>query len=304
MTDTAPMIRPALRRYSGLVLRPERWDAYEPRRGDIIVCTPSKSGTTWTQTMLAMLLHRGADLPAKLPMLSPWIDADLGIPADDVFAAVAAQNGRRVVKTHTPLDGFPVWDGVTVITVYRHPLDVFFSLRKHYANMTIGRQDDPMRQPLPESIHNFLCGALDREEYGSRTLESVAGHYVETLQTDRRPRPAMLHYADMMADRRRAVGLLAEIADIEIDETLTDVVVEASSFGAMKAKAADFAPAGGTGLFRTDDGFFDSAQSQKWLGQITQDELDLYEKRLAELIPDASARAWLQYGNRSKPTAG
>ena len=114
----------------------------------------------------------------------------------------------------------------------------------------------------------------------------------------------MLHYADMMADRRRAVGLLAEIADIEIDETLTDVVVEASSFGAMKAKAADFAPAGGTGLFRTDDGFFDSAQSQKWLGQITQDELDLYEKRLAELIPDASARAWLQYGNRSKPTAG
>jgi hypothetical protein len=237
-------------------------------------------------------------------MLSPWIDADLGIPADEVFAALEAQTGRRVIKTHTPLDGFPDWDGVSVITVYRHPLDVFFSLRKHYANMTVGRPDDPMRQPLPASIKNFLCGALDREDYSSRTLESVAGHYVETLQTDRRPRPAMLHYADMMADRRRAVAQIAEIVDIEIEDTLLDVVLEGSSFGAMKAKAAEFAPAGGTGLFKTDAGFFDSARSQKWLGQMSQDELDLFEKRLADLIPDASARAWLQYGNRSKPTAG
>jgi len=36
---------------------------------------------------------------------------------------------------------------------------------------------------------------------------------------------------------------------------------------------------------------------------MTQDALDLYETRLADLIPDAEARAWLQYGNRSKPTA-
>lgn len=303
MTDPAPMIRPAKLRYSGQITRPERWETYEPRRGDIIVCTPSKSGTTWTQTMLAMLLHRGPGLPMKLPVLSPWVDADLGIPASCVSAALGAQTGRRVVKTHTPLDGFPVWDAVTVITVYRHPLDVYFSLRKHYANMTVGREDEPMLRPLPDSIHNFLCGGLDRKDYSSRTLESVAGHYVETLQTDRRPRPAMLHYADMIADGRRAVGRLAEMADIDADEALIDVVAEASSFGSMKAKAADFAPAGGTGFFRTDGDFFDSAQSQKWLGQITQEALDLYKTRLAELIPDAEARAWLQYGSRSKPTA-
>jgi hypothetical protein len=303
MTETAPMLRPALRRYSGLIPRPERWEGFEPRHGDIIVCTPSKSGTTWTQTMLAMLLQRGADLPMKLPMLSPWIDADLGIPADEVFAALAAQSGRRVIKTHTPLDGFPVWDGVTVITVYRHPLDVFFSLRKHYANMTVGRPDDPMRQPLPASIQNFLCGALDREDYSSRTLESVAGHYLETLQSDRQPRPAMLHYADMMADPRGAVAQIAEIAGIEVDDTLLDVVVEASSFGAMKANAADFAPAGGTGLFKTDAEFFDSGQSRKWIGQVTEEALDLYDARLADLIPDAAARDWLQYGSGSKPAA-
>jgi hypothetical protein len=36
---------------------------------------------------------------------------------------------------------------------------------------------------------------------------------------------------------------------------------------------------------------------------MTEDALDLFETRLADLIPDAKARAWLQYGDRSDPTA-
>jgi len=301
MTNSAPMIRPALRRYSGQIPRPERWATFTPRRGDIIVCTPSKSGTTWTQTILAMLLHRGPDLPMKIPVLSPWIDADLGIPEGEVSAALDAQSGRRVVKTHTPLDGFPFWDGVTVVTVYRHPLDVFFSLRKHYANMTITRDGDPMLWPLHDSVRSFLLGKLDREDYSSKTLDSVASHYVQTLETDRKPMPAMLHYSDMTTDRRHTVAHLAEIAEIDADDALIDAVVEATSFAAMKAKAADFVPAGGTGLFRSDGRFFDSGQSQKWRGKIDEEVLELHAQRLAELIPDAGARDWLQYGSRAGP---
>ena len=301
MTNAAPMIGPARRRYSGQISTPERWATYRPRRGDIIVCTPSKSGTTWTQTILAMLLHRGPDLPMKIPVLSPWIDADLGIPESEVSAALEAQDGRRVVKTHTPLDGFPVWDGVTVVTVYRHPLDVFFSLRKHYANMTIARDGDPMLGPVQDSLRSFLLGRLDREDYSSKTLDSVASHYVQTLETDRTPRPAMLHYSDMTADRRNAVARLAEIAQIDADDALIDTIVEATSFASMKAKAADFVPAGGTGFFRSDGHFFDSGQSQKWLGQLDEKDLDLFDQRLAELIPEAGARGWLQHGSPARP---
>lgn len=303
MTNPAPMIKPARRRYSGQIPCPERWASFAPRRGDIIVCTPSKSGTTWTQTILAMLLHRGPDLPMKMPVLSPWIDADLGIPESEVSAALSAQKGRRVVKTHTPLDGFSDWEGVTVVTVYRHPLDVYFSLRKHYANMTITRDDDPMVRPLPESIHSFLCGKLDLEDYSSKTLESIAAHFCETLQTDRTPGPDMLHYADMIADSRQAVVRLAEIAKIDADDELIDVVAKATSFGSMKAKAADYAPAGGTGLFRSDSNFFDSAQSRKWQGRMTQEALALYDGRLSKLIPDAKTRSWLQFGDAGQPSA-
>lgn len=126
VTNPAPVIAPAELIHRGEPIRPECWETWVPNKGDILVCTPSKCGTTWTQTILAMLIHGGAELPAKLPILSPWVDADLGVPANEVAKALAAQKGRRVVKTHTPADGFPIWDGLTVIAVYRHPLDVFF----------------------------------------------------------------------------------------------------------------------------------------------------------------------------------
>ena len=152
MTSPAPVIAPAERFYRGERTRPERWDTWVPNKGDILVCTPPKCGTTWTQTMLPMLVHGGEELPDKLPVLSPSVEADLGVPASEVAEALAAQKGRRVIKTHAPADGFPIWEGVTVIAVYRHPLDVFFSFRKHTTNMNDASDDDPYKWPVPRSI--------------------------------------------------------------------------------------------------------------------------------------------------------
>ena len=78
MTSPAKVIAPAERIYRGGITRPERWATWVPNKGDILVCTPPKCGTTWTQTILAMLVHGGAELPAKLPVLSPWVDAAWG----------------------------------------------------------------------------------------------------------------------------------------------------------------------------------------------------------------------------------
>ena len=102
MTNDAFVLSPARRTYRGEITDPGRWATWTPREGDILVCTPPKCGTTWTQTILAMLVHGGPELPQKLPDLSPWVDADLGVPAKDVAAELARQRGRRVVKTHTP----------------------------------------------------------------------------------------------------------------------------------------------------------------------------------------------------------
>ena len=53
-----------------------------------------------------MLLAGRAEIPQRIGVVSPWVDSVLG-EAETVRADLAAQPGRRVVKTHTPADGFP-----------------------------------------------------------------------------------------------------------------------------------------------------------------------------------------------------
>ena len=296
MTDPARILAPALRRYRGSRTDPDRWGTWVPRDGDILVCTPPKCGTTWSQTILAMLIHGGPDLPEKLPVLSPWVDADLGVAADEVQAALAAQTGRRVVKTHTPADGFPVWEGVAVIAVYRHPLDVFFSLRKHLANMKDLADDDPGLAAISQSLRTFIDGEASLEDFDRDSLATVSLHYRETVGSGRLPDLKLFHYADMLRDGRRTVADLAHAAGIEADAALIDRVAEATSFGEMKANAAQYAPVGGTGFWKSDSNFFDSGSSRKWEGQLSEDELNLYDARLAALLPDDQARAWLENG--------
>lgn len=296
MTRPARQIRPARATYSGGATDPARWAAWTPREGDILVCTPPKCGTTWTQTMLMMLVNGGPDLPDTVGALSPWIDANIGLPFEEVSAALDRQPGRRVVKTHTPADGFPLFEGVTVISVFRHPLDLFFSLRKHVANtVSVPEVDLPFLDPVPDNLRFFLTQEADRADWGRETLAKVALHYRMTACEDHGPGLHVAHYADMLRDGRAAVARLAGAIGID-DDALIDTVAKATSFGAMKARAASYAPIAGIGYWRSDAGFFDSASSRKWEGKLTGADLAAYSERLADLLPDAAARSWLENG--------
>jgi aryl sulfotransferase len=221
---------------------------------------------------------------------------DLGVPPREVAEALAAQKGRRVVKTHTPADGFPIWEGVTVVSVYRHPLDVFFSLRKHTANRSEIGDDDLTGWPLPRSIRAYVSNVSDNNNFGQETLMSMVMHYANTVLSGRLPNLKVFHYSDMVRDGRRTVEALAAAAGIEASARVIDKVTKATAFGAMKAKAADYAPVGGTGFWKNDANFFDSASSKKWDGKLSDEELSLYRGRLEELIPDVWARDWLEGG--------
>lgn len=296
----ARMLAPALRSYRGSGTRPERWSTWSPRVGDILVCTPPKCGTTWTQTMLTMLVYGGPDaLPDRVPVLSPWVDADLGVPAEEVAAALAAQEGRRVVKTHTPADGFPLWEGVAVVSIYRHPLDVFFSLRPHTENQREPEPDDPMLLPLSEAFRHYVTAPAQPDQMDRDCLEMLVLHYQQTALSGRLPELGLFHYADMLRDGRRTVAALARATGIAADEGLIERVAEATSFGAMKADAAQYAPVAGTGFWKSDAGFFDSAGKDKWKGTLSDEDLALYRARLQELVPDAESRHWLEQGQGS-----
>jgi len=57
----------------------------------------------------------------------------------------------------------------------------------------------------------------------------------------------------MVRDGRRTVLALAKAAGIDADASVIDTVTEATGFGAMKAKAADYTPVAGTGFWKSDE---------------------------------------------------
>ena len=72
-------------RYKMLVSDSARWDGFSFRADDIVITTPPKCGTTWTQMICALLVFQTPDLPAPLDTLSPWLDM-LTRPLADVVA--------------------------------------------------------------------------------------------------------------------------------------------------------------------------------------------------------------------------
>src|SRR5262245_59218360 len=121
-------------RYRSILADSRRWDGFAFRPGDIVISTPPKCGTTWTQMLCALLIFDGPAFPAPLDQVSPWLDLRIR-PLAEVTAAYAAQSHRRFIKTHTPLDGLPWHPDVTYLVVGRDPRDVSISFEHHAANM-------------------------------------------------------------------------------------------------------------------------------------------------------------------------
>jgi aryl sulfotransferase len=55
----------------------------------------------------ALLVYGTPELPEPLEKLSPWLDHPVA-SREQVVALLQAQQARRIIKTHTPLDGIPL----------------------------------------------------------------------------------------------------------------------------------------------------------------------------------------------------
>ncbi len=284
---------PASRDYVGELSDPKRWNAFQPRIDDVVVCTPPKSGTTWTQGILALLISGDPLVNADTAIKSPWIDITVR-EIGEVMDRLAAQDHRRQVKTHTPLDGIPVWPDLRYITVYRHPIDVHFSMRKHNKNMNLDVMDKYFPDDLSEGFRIFLEG----EHSDAVSLDSIINHYRQTLVREPRENILRLHYKDMLVDLAEAVAQISGYVGISHPPELMAKLVEAATFDSMRTNAYRFTPSAGQGFWQNDKEFFSSASSNKWEGKLTPDDLAAYDARISQML-SPEERAWLEWGGRA-----
>lgn len=87
------------------------------------------------QTIVGNLLFPDGDLPGPASFISPWLDFR-PIPLEMVLGQLEAQEHRRYIKTHTPLDGLPYFPEAKYLCVSRDLRDVFMSLLNHWGSHT------------------------------------------------------------------------------------------------------------------------------------------------------------------------
>jgi aryl sulfotransferase len=295
-------------RYRNMIFDSGRWDSFVPRDGDVIVCTSYKAGTTWTQMICALLIHKTPDLPLPLAELSPWLDIRVKA-IEEVVAALERQPFRRIIKTHTGLDGLPYYDNVTYLVCGRDPRDVFMSLQSHMANADIMQAirllaaqgvELSIPPPLPEDINERFrvwatTGSFEWEHDGLPFWSHL--HHGETFWKHRQlPNIQFLHYADLKADLPAQMRRLAKLLDEEIGEDSWPELVKAAGFDSMKANADRTAPDTDYKLYFDNSRFFHKGEIGQWRGVLDEESLQLYRRETLTRY-DPAMVDWLERGS-------
>ena len=297
-------------RYRTLVFDSARWADIDLRAGDIVISTPPKCGTTWTQMLCALLVFDGPDFPAPLEQLSPWVDM-LDRPVEEVRATLAAQEHRRVLKTHTPLDGLPIRDDVHYVVVGRDPRDVAVSFDHHMANLDVGRflelrgsvvgpDEGPIGPPPPvpddpaERFRSFVTAEADP---AAPTLATVLQHLEVAWQRRHRSNVHLVHYADLRRDLPAELLRLGRALGFDLTPARAEALAAEATIERMRARADEVAPSASLGLWRENGRFIRTGGSGEWRSFTTTEDDEHYQRRVAALVDDDLAR-WVHDGSR------
>ena len=305
MTQALPKVRHT---YQNHHLDSTRWEKFQVRDDDIIVATPIKSGTTWMQNIVRHLVFLGQDQMPAPAQVSPWLDNRL-FPLADILSRLEAQEHRRFMKTHLPLDGLPFYQEAKYIVVARDARDVFMSLWHHYRNYTpeffkLMNEEVPglvgsAFPPCPADIGSFWYmwmtrGWFDWEREGYPFWTNIS-HVQSWWDFRDLPNIFFVHFADLLEDPSREISRIAEYLRIEASEEQVDMIASATSFRSMKENADEYAPAGGRAWKGGAQTFMNQGTNGRWKNVLVPEDLSLYQES-AERILSPSCRQWLENG--------
>jgi hypothetical protein len=292
----------ALRRYRSMVSDNARWEGFEFREGDIVISTPPKCGTTWMQTVCSLLVFGGADLPRPLSEISPWLDMQTN-DRDSIFALLGAQEHRRFIKSHTPLDGLPRDDRVTYVCVGRDPRDVALSWDHHLLNMdfsafinaraaAVGLDDleelGPIDFPPPDPVERFWRWIeFDGDPDGSVASLATMLQHLGTFWSERdSANVAVFHYQDLLDDLPAEILRLASVLDMDVDRAAAERYAHAAGFDAMRARADQLVPDVHNAIWQDNTSFFNKGITGQWREMLQTDaDVERYLDSVRRLGP-------------------
>ena len=305
-------------RYRSGVWDSNRWRRLSARAGDIVISCPPKCGTTWMQMICALLVFQRTTLDRSLDLISPWLEMQTR-QIGDVVADLDAQEHRRFIKSHTPLDGLPHEPAVTYICVGRDPRDVAISWANHSDNLNlmalftardraVGNEDlaemyrdrvSPPTDPLLR-FWRFVDDPASTGEIAHVNLASTMHHFATFWDMRERPNVVLVHYADLRRDLEGEMRRLAHRLDIDVDEDRWPELVAAATFDSMRERADELAPDATQGILQSNRAFFRRGGSGQWHDLLDDEGRRRYAERVRQLAPQ-DLIDWVHRGSIEQP---
>lgn len=278
------------------------WNDFPFRDDDIIIGTYAKAGTTWMQQIMSQLIF-DAEEGLEVAQMSHWLD--LRVPAAEVkLPALEAQQHRRFIKTHLPVDALVFSPKAKYVYIARDGRDVVWSMYNHHSsanaawyaalNDTPGRVGPPI-EPPPESTRQYFRDWLERDGFPFWSFwENLRSWWaIRNL-----PNVHFVHFDRLKRDLAGQIRAIAEFLEIEVDESKWDAIVEHCGFDYMKTHAAKSVPLGGAFWDAGAKTFIYRGTNGRWRDTLTAADCAEYESRAVEELGDDCAR-WLATGDAS-----
>src|SRR5215216_1398918 len=194
---------------------------FVPKDGDVFIVTYPRSGTTWTEQIVHLLVNNGKQGEQRLTDAVPWVETLPHRPGG-MTEFLNILQGRRLFTSHLPFQLMPRATDSTAKYIYvaRNPKDVAISTYFH--DQSKGGYEGSWE----EHFQLFLQGNVSFGSYFDHVLP-----WWGASQNDRNI--LFLKYEDMKNDHAGHVARIASFLDIQADPQLIERVVALSSFQSM-----------------------------------------------------------------------
>lgn len=195
------------------------------RPGDVWVVSYPKSGTTWTQQIVRLIVNKGGNDGKLLTDVVPWVEAFNSIFPGYEHMNVDEMASPRAFKSHFPYESMPCGQPNTTLGKYiyivRNPKDVLVSFFHHMCAMPMLAQVE-----WDEFFERFIQGELIYGDYFDHVLSWWAHKDDDNV--------LFLKYEDMKKNLPSAVAQRAKFIGQDVSKELVDEISHRTIFENMK----------------------------------------------------------------------
>ncbi|XP_076616621.1 sulfotransferase 2B1-like [Chaetodon auriga] len=252
------------------------FEEFSFRSDDILIVTYPKSGTTWTQEIVPLIMSGGD--PASVETVPNWRRVPWLEIGQSYTFNLEERPSPRMLATHyhyNMMSSSFFKAKPKVIYVMRNPKDVFTSSFHFYGMASF------LENPGPQS--EFLNKFLD----GKVNFGSWFDHVKSWLNAEDKERIMYISYEEMIMDLKDSVARMAQFLDKSLDAEVTEKIAERCLFKNMKQnKMSNYSTTPRELMDQTKSEFLRKGTSGDWKNQLTVAEAEYFDAVYKDKMKD------------------